>query len=152
MPVSVHEQRVLQWYQAFSNLDLDEVVSIFAPDAVVTYGSGASDTAIEYSGQFIGIDEIRQYFAKRFAKGARVTDIRELCGRVPTLIEFGRWVISFGQIVDAPSAYGNAYRGPFMQVWSFSAASGLVTSLDAFFDVDSSGVSENLPVQVDETP
>jgi hypothetical protein len=151
MPTSVAEQKVLQWYQAFGTLDLDKVVSIFSDDAVVTYGSGASGTAIEYSGQFTGIDEIRQYFATRFAKGARFSDIRQYCASQPTLVEFGRWVLSFGQIEDSHTAYNDAYSGPFMQVWSFNPTSGLVTSLDSYFDVDSTGVSANLPVQVDQT-
>jgi hypothetical protein len=147
--ISAYKYKVLQWYRDFKNLDLDKVVSVFADDAVVTYGSGASDTAIQYSGQFTGIDNIRQYYAGRFAKGARLADIRPLCAAAPTLTQCGRWVTSFGQIQDTPSADGNAYIGPFMQVWSFHPLSALVTSLDSFFDVDSSGVSDSFRVEVE---
>jgi hypothetical protein len=129
---------VAQWYADFKNLDLDKVVSIFSEDAVVTYGSGASDSAVEYSGRWVGTEEIRQYFAGRFSKGMKIEDIRPFCALRPDMHEFGRWVVANGQIQDAPTPGGINYQGNFVQVWSFDPATAQATSLDSFYDVDAS--------------
>lgn len=150
MPKNINVERVKQWYKDFASLDLDKVVSIFAEDAVVTYGAGASSTAIDYPGQFVGIDEIRKFYAGRFSKGKRFADIRPFCMLQPGMIATGRWVTVFSQIQDPPGSGSRGYTGPYVQVWSFDAPTGKVTSSDVFYDVDATALQTNLRIHVEK--
>jgi len=132
-----HIQLVTNWYAHFDKHDLDYVVSVFADDAVLIVGDGDSEGAVPYGGRFVGIDQIRHYYAGRFmlAAGSSFGVIRPFCGLLDGIMrQFGRWVIVGAKIEDTtPDKTSSIYNGDFLHVWSFNP-DGKIASLSMYFD------------------
>ncbi len=131
---------VNKWYNDFDAGNLDAVVSVFADDAVLTVGAGDSEGAVPYGGCFLGIDQIRNYYAWRISLRTLKTGgmVRPYCGITVGgggfHKEFDPWVIVGSKIEDAGSDRSPLYKGPFLHVWSFDMDDGSVTSLSMYFD------------------
>src|SRR5947209_7078596 len=89
---------VKKWFEDLGRCNLDGVVGIFAENAVVTYGAGASSSAIDFAGVYTGKKQIEQYYRDRFAgvNQRQWHAIRPFCSAVPDCIEVGPWVASWG--------------------------------------------------------
>ncbi len=121
----------------FGKGDFNAVVSVFADDAVVTIGTGDSEAAVAYGGRFVGIAQIKYFYAGRLGAGGVHPQavIRPFCIVENLQQEFGRWVIIGGQIHDS-SNKTPVYKGQYMEVWSINPKDSKVGSLRMFFDVD----------------
>jgi hypothetical protein len=137
-----HLDVVKKWYKDFDNGHLNDVVSVFTDDAIVTIGAGDSAGAVPYGGRFVGIKQIRNYYDWRISKRAHVAGglLRPFCGFVhggggPGFEqEFGPWVIAGSTIHDTGGDKSSIYQGAFLHVWSFDA-NGMVTSMTMYFDM-----------------
>jgi hypothetical protein len=130
---------VNKWYNDFDNGDLDAVVSVYEDDAILIVGAGDSEGAVPYGGRFVGIDQIRDYYAWRFMKRSIKSGavLRPFCGFADGFKkEYGHWIIVGGEIEDTHGDRSMIYKGKFLHVWSFDP-DGYVTSLSMFFDNDS---------------
>ena len=128
---------VKKWYDHFDKRDLDYVVAVFADDAVQIVGDGDSEGAVPYGGRFVGIDQIRHYYAGRFMlAGSPFGVIRPFCGILDGITrQFGRWVIVGAKIEDTGTDRKFIYKGDFLHVWSINPH-GKVASLSMYFDTD----------------
>jgi hypothetical protein len=128
---------VNKWYVDFRNRDFDAVVSVFADDAILTIGDGDSEGAVAYGGRFVGIEQIKYFYAVRFMNPGihPLAVVRPECAITTVEQEFGRWVIIGSEIHDRRSDL-TVYKGRFMHVWSINPADSKVASLSMFFDVD----------------
>jgi len=127
---------VRKWYAHFDKRDLDYVVSVFAHDAVLIVGDGDSEGAVPYGGRFVGIEQIKHYYAGRFmlAGGSPVGIIRPFCGLLSGMMQqFGRWVIVGAKIEDTTPDQAAVYNGNFLHVWSINP-DGKIASLSMYFD------------------
>jgi hypothetical protein len=134
--MSYNMDLVDKWYDRFHHRDLDWVVGSFADDAIVIVGDGDSEGAVPYGGRFVGIEQIKHYYAGRFMKTGGAFDIiRPFCGvTAPTVKqEFGRWVIIGSTIEDTLIDQSPIYRGNFLHVWSINPGGG-IASLSMYFD------------------
>jgi ketosteroid isomerase-like protein len=128
---------VKKWYADFEKRDFGAVVSIFADDAILTIGDGDSEGAVAYGGRFVGIEQIKYFYAGRLNAGVHpLAVVRPYCA-IPGIEEqFGRWVFIGGEIHDSRSDRTPAYKGKFLHVWSINPADSKAASLSMFFDVD----------------
>jgi hypothetical protein len=130
---------VNNWYPNFDKGDLDAVVSVYADDAILVVGAGDSEGAVPYGGRFVGISQIRHYYAWRFSLRTLKSGIlRPFCGVYPKSgfqKEFGPWVIIGGDIEDTHGDRSPLYKGPYLHVWCFDGHHK-VTSLNMYFDND----------------
>ncbi len=129
---------IKKWQADFTKGDYNAVVSVFADDAIVTIGDGDSEAAVAYGGRFVGIAQIKYFYAGRLntAAGAHPQAvIRPFCIVENLEQEFDRWVIIGGQIHDSTKDKTPVYKGKYMQVWSINK-DNKVASLSMFFDVD----------------
>ena len=127
---------IKKWYADFDRKDFDAVVSIFARDAIVTIGAGDSEDAVPYGGRFVGIEQIKYFYAGRLnAKAHTFTVIRPFCLAPGLEKEFHRWIIIGAEIHDSSSADQRpVYQGHYLHVWSINPDQ-TVASLSMFFDV-----------------
>ena len=112
---------VKNWYIHFDKRDLDYVVGVFADDAILIVGDGDSEGAVPYGGRFVGIDQIRHYYAGRFAlaTASPFGVLRPFCGISSGIMrQFGRWVIVGAKIEDTTPERAAIYNGDFLHVWS----------------------------------
>jgi ketosteroid isomerase-like protein len=136
MVASSNLDMIKKWQADFEKGDFAAVVSIFADDAIVTIGDGDSEAAVAYGGRFVGIEQIKYFYAGRLNAGIHpLAVIRPFCIVENLEREFGRWVIIGGQIHDTRKDKTPVYKGQYMQVWSINA-DRKVASLSMFFDVD----------------
>lgn len=132
-----------KWYATFERRDLDTLMTLFTDDIVVVVGAGGSSSAVAYSGTYIGQDEVRRFYAKRFGGGYDLqAPIRPLCAVLPTPMEYGPWVLFWGQITDAMPDRTATYQGGFLHVFRVDARQGKIASLDMF--LEPSGLVERL--------
>jgi hypothetical protein len=130
-------EMIKKWYADFDRKDFDAVVSIFADDAILTIGAGDSETAVAYGGRFVGIAQIKYFYAGRLNANAHpFTVIRPRCLAPGLEKEFDRWVIIAAEIQDSGHDNKPVYQGPYLHVWSINPQDQKVASLSMFFDVD----------------
>jgi hypothetical protein len=136
--VSSNLDLIKKWYVDFGNRDFDEVVSMFADDAILTIGDGDSEGAMAYGGRFVGIEQIKYFYAGRFMSAGvhPLAVVRPFCAIRTLEQEFGRWVIIGSEIHDSRGDQTPVYKGKFLHVWSINPADRKVASLGMFFDVD----------------
>ena len=136
--VSSNLEMIKKWYADFDRKDFNAVVSIFADDAILTIGAGDSEAAVAYGGRFVGIAQIKYFYAGRLnANVHSFTVIRPRCLAPGLEKEFGRWVIIGAEIHDSSGHDQKpVYRGPYLHVWSINPQDQKVASLSMFFDVD----------------
>jgi len=127
---------VKKWYDDFHRGDFNAVVSVFADDAILTIGAGDSEAAVAYGGRFVGIAQIKYFYAGRLNPGVHpFTVIRPRCIAPGLEKDFDRWVIIGGEIQDSRQDNTPVYEGQYMHVWSINK-DRKVASLSMFFDVD----------------
>ncbi len=132
---------VNKWYTHFDGGDLNAVISVFADDAILTVGAGDLEGAVPYGGRFVGIGQIRNYYAWRISMRTLTSGglIRPFCGIVRGQgfeKEFGPWVIVGSDIEDTHMDRSAIYKGSFVHVWSFDTSDDSVTSLSMYFDTN----------------
>jgi hypothetical protein len=130
---------VRSWYEHFDKQDLNYIVSSFADDAIVIVGDGDSEGAVPYGGRFVGIQQIKHYYAGRFMKAgaSSFVTLRPFCGiTAPGVVfqQFGRWVIVGAKITDTHADRSPIYHGDFLHVWSINPNDHKVASLSMYFD------------------
>jgi hypothetical protein len=137
MVASSNLDMIKKWQADFGKGDFNAVVSVFADDAIVTIGDGDSEGAVAYGGRFVGIEQIKYFYAGRLNAGGvhPRAIIRPFCAVESLQQEFGRWVIIGGQIHDSSKDNTLVYKGQYMQVWSINPADRKVASLSMFFDL-----------------
>jgi hypothetical protein len=134
--VSSNLEMIKKWYADFDKKDFNAVVSIFADDAILTIGAGDSEAAVAYGGRFVGIAQIKYFYAGRLNPNVHsFTVIRPRCLAPGLEKEFGRWVIIGAEIHDSGHDQKPVYQGHYMHVWSINKDQK-VASLSMFFDVD----------------
>ena len=133
--MSYNMDLVMAWYQNFDQRDLDKVVGSFADNAIVIVGDGDSEGAVPYGGRFVGIEQIKRYYAGRFMNTGTFGIIRPFCGITAGAVkqEFGRWVIIGSVIEDTHIDRSPIYRGNFLHVWSINPGDK-IASLSMYFD------------------
>lgn len=136
--MSYNMDLVMEWYNNFDARDLDKVVAPFADNAILVIGAGDSEGAVPYGGRFVGIAQIKRYYAGRFVNTGTFGLIRPFCGVVKGGVkqEFGRWVIIGSGIHDthADADRSLVYDGNFLHVWSINPGDGKIASLSMYFD------------------
>jgi hypothetical protein len=137
MVASSNLDMIKQWQADFTKGDYNAVVSVFADDAIVEIGDGDSEGAVAYGGRFVGIAQIKYFYAGRLGAGGVHPQavIRPFCLVENLQQEFGRWVLIGGQIHDSGKDKTPVYKGQYMQVWSINKHRK-VASLSMFFDID----------------
>lgn len=120
-----------RWYSAFGSRDIDALMALFAPDARVVVGAGGSNSAVEYSGTYLGTSAIRKFYEGRFANGE--APARYACGIHETVREVKPWVVFSGNIIDRTPAGQETYRGPFLHVWTIDQRTRKIKSLEMYF-------------------
>jgi hypothetical protein len=127
---------IKKWHVDFEKRDFDAVVSIFADNAILTIGAGDSEGAVAYGGRFVGIEQIKYFYAGRLNAGVQpLAVIRPFCLIAKLEKEFGRWVLMGGEIHDSRKGQ-TLYRGDYLHVWSINPAARKVASLCMYFDVN----------------
>jgi len=134
--MSYNMDLVMEWYNNFDHRDLDKVVGPFADNAILVIGAGDSEGAVPYGGRFVGIEQIKRYYATRFINTGTLALIRPFCGVVTGGVkqEFGRWVIIGSRITDTHVDQSSVYNGNFLHVWSINPGNGKIASLSMYFD------------------
>jgi hypothetical protein len=124
-----------QWYNAFDQRKIEEVMALFTDDVVVLYGAGASSSAVGYGGTYVGAKEVRDYYDRRFAQNHSPLSVkRPLCAHAGPPMEYGDWVVFSGDITDATRDNVTTYQGKFLHVWRINTSQRKICSLEAFLE------------------
>ena len=124
-----------KWYSAFDSGDLDALMALFTENAVVVVGAGGSSSAVDYSGTYVGKDAIKAYYKSRIESRNNPRGlIRPFCGFLGSGVEYGPWVMFWGQIVDRQNDGPESYRGAYLHVWTIDVGQRLISSLEMFLD------------------
>lgn len=111
---------VRQVYDAFKRREIAEVLSLFAPDIVIT-----QSTEIPWGGKFQGRDAARECFI-------RLTQAINSTLTIERFVDAGDCVVAIGRTQGTVNSSGNRYDVPIAHVWEIQE--GLVVSAQFYID------------------